>query len=225
MPKTYPLAAAGTPGDPLILASASPRRREILTQVGVDFVVRTADIDETPLPGEAPRALTLRLARAKALVVARHLDDSRPRLVMGSDTIVVLGDRVLGKPRDAAHAAELLSALLGRRHTVITGVAIVESGRLRGMSVAVESEVEMSPGDAAAIRDYVATGEGLDKAGAYALQGEGGRRFVSAVIGSRTNVIGLPAEESVALLERARKALASDDDSAWNDAGAAHTRG
>ena len=173
--------------------------------------------DETPLPDERPLALALRLAREKALAVAGRLEGSAPRLVLGSDTIVVRGDAVLGKPRDPAHAAELLGALLGRRHTVITGVAIVESRGLRGMSLAVASDVVMKPGDAAAIRDYVATGEGLDKAGAYALQGEGGRRFVSEVVGSRTNVIGLPADETLALLERARRALAVGDDSAWDD--------
>jgi septum formation protein len=201
------------------------RRREILKQAGVDFVVRTADIDETPLPDEPPRSLALRLARQKALEIARRLEGDAPRLVLGSDTIVVRGDAVLGKPRDSAHAAELLGALLGRRHTVITGVAIVESGRLRGMSLAVSSDVVMRPGDEAAIRDYVATGEGLDKAGAYALQGEGGRRFVSEVVGSRTNVIGLPAEETLALLARARRALASDDATAWDDAEAVRAHG
>jgi septum formation protein len=201
---------------PLILASASPRRHQILTQVGVDFVVRSADIDESELPGEKPRALTLRLAREKALAIATQLDAESPRLVLGSDTIVVLDDAVLGKPRDPDHAVELLSALLGRRHTVITGVAIVESGEFRSLSIAVESEVAMRAGDAEAIRDYVATGEGLDKAGAYALQGEGGRRFVTEVIGSETNVIGLPAEETLALLARARSALEAGDAAAWD---------
>ncbi len=201
---------------PLILASASPRRHQILTQVGVDFVVRSADIDESALPGEKPLALTLRLAREKALAIARQIDAAPPQLVLGADTIVVLDDAVLGKPRDPDHAAELLGALLGRQHTVITGVAVVETGQRRSMHTAVQSEVAMRAGDAEAIRAYVATGEGLDKAGAYALQGEGGRRFVTEVIGSESNVIGLPADETLALLSRAWDALASDDDGAWD---------
>lgn len=162
-----------------------------------------ADIDEKAVDGESPRQMVLRLAREKAEAVAGRLEDGAPGRVLGSDTIVVLDGNVLGKPRDAEHAVELLSSLLGRRHQVLTGVALVERANGRVHGVAVESSVTMRSAEPEEVRAYVATGEPLDKAGAYAVQGEG-RRFVALVEGSETNVIGLPMDETLALLEQTR---------------------
>lgn len=187
------------PALPLVLASGSPRRRELLRRAGVPFEMRAADLDEAPLPDEAPEALALRLAGEKALAVAGGVAPEPRRLVLGADTIVVLGADVLGKPRDEAHAEETLARLVGRTHRVITAVAVAESGGGLLRSLAVRSEVRMRAASAEEIRRYVATGEPLDKAGAYAAQGEG-RRFIEAIDGSETNVIGLPMDETLALL-------------------------
>jgi septum formation protein len=187
---------------PLVLGSGSPRRRELLARAGVVFEVRPADVDERARPGEAPPALAERLAREKALAVARRVGPAPARLVLGADTIVVVDGDVLGKPADAADAARLLGRLVGRAHRVLTGVALVESEGLGTWSALVESRVWMRPAEAAEIRRYVATGEPLDKAGAYAAQGEG-RRFIERIEGSETNVIGLPVEETLALLREA----------------------
>ena len=162
-----------------------------------------ADIDESGAAGESPRAYALRLAGEKADAVARRRAARAPELILGADTIVVRDDAVLGKPRGEAHAVELLSSLVGRTHTVITAVAAVASlagdGARARRSIAIESIVTMRTASEDEIRAYVATGEPLDKAGAYALQGDG-RRFVERVVGSETNVIGLPIEETLALL-------------------------
>lgn len=187
---------------PLVLGSGSPRRRELLAQAGVAFEVRPADLDERALPGEAPRALAARLALEKAQAVARALGPAPARLVLGADTIVVVDGDVLGKPVDAADAARLLGRLVGRAHRVVTAVALVESAALGAWDVVVESGVVMRPADDDEIRRYVATGESLDKAGAYAAQGEG-RRFIERIEGSETNVIGLPMDETLALLREA----------------------
>jgi septum formation protein len=187
----------------LILASASPRRRELLARAGLAFEVVPADIDEAARPGEPPAALAERLAREKAAAVAHRLGPAPPRIALGADTLVVLDGDVLGKPRDSADAEALLARLVGRTHRVLTGVAVAPSAapeRLR--SRVVESAVRMRPASAAEIRRYVATGEPLDKAGAYGLQSEG-RRFVLEVVGSESNVIGLPLDETLALLREA----------------------
>ena len=186
----------------LVLASASPRRREILARTGLAFDVVPADIDEAARPGESPEALAERLAREKAVAVARRFAPAPPCLVIGSDTVVVVDGDVLGKPRDPADAETLLARLVGRAHRVLTGVAVASSAEPALRSRVVESLVRMRPASAAEIRAYVATGEPLDKAGAYALQGEG-RRFVLSVEGSETNVIGLPLEETLTLLHEA----------------------
>ena len=180
----------------LVLASASPRRRALLEAAGIPVVVAPADIDESQRPGERPEQLVERLAREKATTLAKQ----RPRdFVLAADTIVLLGDRVLGKPRDAGHAEELLGQLVGETHTVWTGVAVASDGGAKLHTFRVASRVTLREADAAEIRDYVASGEPLDKAGAYALQGEG-TRFVERVEGSRSNVIGLPIDETFALL-------------------------
>ncbi len=196
----------GTPGPvvspqtlPLVLASASPRRSDLLRRAGVAFEVMPARIDETPHAGEEPAAFAERLARAKALVVARRIGGAPRRVVLGADTIVVIDGDILGKPRDPEHALELLRLLVGRTHGVVTAVALAASDTLAVRSERVESRVEMRHADDGELRDYVGCGESLDKAGAYAVQGEG-RRFVAAIHGSETNVMGLPLSETLRLL-------------------------
>jgi septum formation protein len=184
---------------PLILASASPRRSDLLHGAGVRFEVRPADIPEVREAGEAPLAFAQRLARGKALAVAEQIGTPPTRFVLGADTIVVLDKDVLGKPRDADHALELLERLTGREHTVITAVAIVSSDTLQSRQIAVTSRVEMREAAREELLAYVATGESLDKAGGYAVQG-GARSFVTRIHGSESNVIGLPLDETLALL-------------------------
>jgi septum formation protein len=180
----------------LVLASASPRRRELLAGLGLAFEVRPVDFDETPHPGEAPRDYVLRLALGKAAARA-----GAGELVLGADTIVVLDGELLGKPRDEADARRMLRRIAGREHAVYSGVALletlsghaVETGELVGRSAAtVEiSGVVMAPLDDDEIAWYAATGEPLDKAGSYAVQGIGAL-LVEAIHGSYTNVVGLP---------------------------------
>lgn len=192
---------AAEPAAPtLVLASASPRRREILAEAGLRFEIRPAEIDETPVPGESPAELVERLAREKAAAVARSLPGRPRRLVLGSDTLVVAPDGdVLGKPRDAAHAVEQLARLTGHWHRVMTAIAVARSGGGDLRSQVVVTRVRMRPAAREELAEYVAVGESFDKAGGYALQGEG-RRFVVGLEGSRSNVIGLPLEETLALL-------------------------
>jgi septum formation protein len=174
----------------LVLASASPRRQELLRNAGISFVVKPADIDETPLPNESPRDCAERLAREKALAVSK----TRPNdLVLGADTIVVVDDVILGKPRDADDACRMLRLLSGRVHQVITGVCLVKSGA-RDQGVVTSSETTLVtmielPDDE--IEKYVATGEPMDKAGAYAIQGMASR-WIPRVEGDYSNVVGLP---------------------------------
>ena len=188
---------------PLVLASASPRRRELLTGAGLRFEIAPADIDETRRDDEAPGALVLRLAEGKARVVAGRYPD---RFVLGADTVVVVGGEVLGKPRDPGHAVELLERLAGRTHSVLTGVAVVAPDA-SVHRVEVESRVTFRAAERDELERYVAVGESMDKAGAYALQGAG-RRFVTQVEGSESNIIGLPIDETLDLL---RSAGAAED--------------
>ena len=186
----------------LVLASGSPRRRDLLTRAGLAFRVQPSAVDESALPGESARQQALRLAREKAEDVARRLSEAgESATVLGADTLVVIDGEALGKPDDPEHAVKLLSRLVGRRHVVVTAVALV-AGTDPARSCAVESGVIMRDADEAEIRAYVAGGEPLDKAGAYAAQGEG-RRFIQRIEGSETNVIGLPMEETLALLREA----------------------
>jgi septum formation protein len=180
----------------VILASQSPRRRELLTLVGIPHTVRPADIDEAYLPGEQPRAHCERLAREKAAVVAAAEPDA---VVVGSDTIVVVDGDVLGKPRDEAHAAEMLARLSGRSHVVMTAVAV----QWRGVELSGVEEVDVTfhPLDAARIRAYIATGEPMDKAGAYGIQGYGAT-IVQRVDGDYFAVMGLPLQRLVRLMEQ-----------------------
>jgi septum formation protein len=173
-----------------LLASASPRRSELLALVGVRFRATPVDIDETPRPGEEPRALAERLAVEKARAVP---PPAGPAVVLGADTVVVIDGTVLGKPRDDEEARRFVRLLAGRTHEVITAIALRLSPE---ESVAVEtavSRVTFAPMSEEEIAWYAATGEGRDKAGAYALQGIGAL-FVRSVEGSYTNVIGLPLD-------------------------------
>jgi septum formation protein len=186
----------------LILASGSPRRSELLAGAGILFRSVPADIAEVARLGESPRELVERLAREKAeFVLERMPSDPRP-VVLGSDTVVVLDGHVLGKPSGTQHAVSMLRRLVGRAHQVLTGVAVLEGGREDARVLSVSSRVFMRPAEESELRAYARSGEPLDKAGAYALQGEG-RRFVTHVEGSESNVIGLPLEETLALLRAA----------------------
>ncbi len=177
----------------LILASASPRRRELLLRIGVELDVRPADIDETQHDGEAPAAYVARVAAAKAAVCVR----APGRWVLAADTIVELDGDVLGKAADDAEATAMLRRLVGRTHRVTTAVCLLGDAGARAL--AVTSEVDMVAAGDAMIADYVASGEWRGKAGAYAVQGIGAA-LVRAVRGSITNVIGLPLAEVVELL-------------------------
>jgi septum formation protein len=170
----------------LVLASASPRRQELLRNAGIPFEVQPADISEDLLPGEAAKECAERLAREKALAVARQ----RPHdFVLGADTVVVVDGQILGKPSDAADAARMLRLLSGREHQVITGVCLVVSGK---WSVGSETtSVTMSEISEKEITAYVASGEPMDKAGAYAIQGIASR-WIPRMEGDYSNVVGLP---------------------------------
>jgi septum formation protein len=173
-----------------LLASASPRRSELLAMIGVRFRVSPVVIDETPQPGEEPGPLAARLAREKVLALATP---GEPALVLGADTLVVVDRTILGKPRDEAEARRFVGLLAGRTHEVVTAFALRACPE---ESIAVEtvlSRVTFAPMSEKEIAWYAATGEGRDKAGAYALQGIGAL-FVQAVEGSYTNVIGLPLD-------------------------------
>jgi septum formation protein len=187
----------------LILASASPRRQELLRNAGIPFAVQPADINETPLAGESPRDCAERLAREKAMAV---FESNPQQCVLGADTIVVVDDTILGKPRDAEDAGRMLRLLSGRTHAVITGVCLVGEKMAGGdLPVIIASEttqVTMSQISDDEIRDYIATGEPMDKAGAYAIQGVASR-WIPRIEGDYSNVVGLPVALVYALL-RAR---------------------
>jgi len=182
----------------LVLASASPRRRELIGQLGVEYIVRTSGADETPLPDETPQAHTTRLAQAKAEAVAREFAD---RWVLGADTAVVIDGLLLGKPVDEQDAFRMLRLISGRWHTVVTGICVMHRAAGRRHVHCEESAVFIRPLTDTQIRAYVATGEPLDKAGAYAIQGVGAG-LVQKVRGSYTNVVGLPLAEFAILWEQ-----------------------
>lgn len=200
------------PQGSLVLASGSPRRKALLRDLGLDFEVRPANIEELPQPGETPSEMTIRLAREKAWAIARTILDGPRRFVLGSDTLVVLDGLPMGKPTDSDDAVAMLMRLTGHTHTVITGVAVIDSNSQAVFDRTVESHVRMRLASEEEIQAYVKTGESLDKAGAYALQGEG-RRFVSEVMGSESNVIGLPLSETWELLARAARSSQIQGDS------------
>ena len=181
----------------LFLASASPRRRELLTQIGVPFSLLSASIDETPRPAEAPDAYVQRLAREKALAGLARLADPAA-CVLGADTTVMLDGRILGKPADQADGLAMLRALSGREHQVLTAVAL--ANQVDCVVRLVASRVQFRPISDDEAQRYWASGEPLDKAGGYAIQGLGGV-FVSGLQGSYSAVVGLPLCETAQLLE------------------------
>jgi septum formation protein len=180
----------------LLLASSSPRRRELLEALGLDFAVTPVDVDETRLTGESPRAMVLRLAAAKAAAVEAAED----RIVIGADTAVVLEDEVFGKPADRADALSMLARLSGRTHRVFTGVCVRRGGQ--AWTGASDTEVRMRVIAAGDAERYWQTGEPDGKAGAYAIQGRGGV-FVESIAGSYSGVVGLPVFETAELLAAA----------------------
>ena len=183
----------------LLLASASPRRQELLRQIGVNFTVIKPSIAEVRAVDETPADFVLRMAREKASAGLCRLPADRAAVVLAADTIVVLDDEVLGKPRDAQDAERMLLALSGRTHQVMTAIAVTD--RQQAEQRLVQSAVEFCVLDRALIRDYWQTGEPLDKAGAYAIQGYGGI-FVQALQGSYSAVVGLPLFETAGLLQQ-----------------------
>lgn len=184
------------PKQPLILASASPRRRELLAQLGLDFTVVTSDIDETPLAAEMHTSYTLRLAEAKARAVLLLHPEA---IVVGADTTVTLDAQLLGKPTDAADAARMLRLLRGRVHHVTTGVAVLT--RDQTLTATETTHVFFNPVHDDEITAYVATSEPLDKAGAYAIQGRAAQ-WIPRIEGDYSNVVGLPLALLASLLQQ-----------------------
>jgi septum formation protein len=196
-------------GGRIYLASRSPRRRELLKQIGIPFELlllredlrRGVDVDEAPLPGELPAAYVSRVARAKAEAGWRRIASRRlpPHPVLAADTTVVLDGGIIGKPADAQHAQQLLRRLSGQTHQVMTAVAVAREARVE--TALSTSAVEFRELDAGEIQRYVASGEALDKAGAYAIQGRAAV-FVRAISGSYSGIMGLPLFETAELLGR-----------------------
>ena len=192
----------------LILASASPRRRELLAQAGLQFTVEVSEIDETPLPHEAAAAYVQRIAVEKAQTIcALHANDPSSNegiVVLAADTAVVLpGEVILGKPRDQADAIRMLSLLSGRTHAVLTGIAAISVGPYGGAGKIISdveiTQVTFNLMTQSEIHAYVTTGEPMDKAGAYAIQGYAAR-WIPRIEGDYFNVVGLPICRVVALL-------------------------
>ena len=182
----------------LILASASPRRHALLTQLGVSFSVQSADIDETPMPAEAAREYVERMASEKAKTVAAFYSNCA---VLAADTSVVVDGDILGKPADARAGLAMLARLSGRTHQVMTGICLIANSS--SIVESVITDVTFAGLDRATCEAYLATDEPYDKAGGYGIQGLGGA-FVSSIQGSYSNVVGLPLHETWALLTAQR---------------------
>jgi len=208
-PSPSTLSRIGVGDNRIYLASRSPRRRELLKQIGVSFesllvredLRRGVDVDETPLPDESPGIYVLRIARAKAAIalqqIAQRVLPQRP--VLAADTTIVFDDRIIGKPDDEKHAARILRALSGREHQVLTAVALALKDQVE-TQISVSSVWFRELTDAE-IRFYIASGEALDKAGAYAIQGRAAA-FVTRIEGSYSGIMGLPLAETADLLQR-----------------------
>jgi septum formation protein len=185
---------------PIVLASASPRRSELMALAGIDCSIVPADICEDTLPDEQPAEHVMRLSREKAMAVAERAGG---RFFIGADTVVVLNGRIMGKPADEAQAFEMLTALSGHTHQVITGITVFDRNANACLTRSVCTEVLFKALTGQEIRDYIATGCPMDKAGAYAIQG-GAVHFIRSISGSYTNVIGLPMTELYELLQNAQ---------------------
>ena len=206
----------------IILASASPRRKELLERLGFTVKVIPSSIDESRMEGESPENYVKRLARSKCLTVVNRLQTtlyptsspetppqrttaiggrhSEPRWVIGADTCVVLGDTIMGKPKDTSEAASMLTQLSGKRHRVISGFCIHDLKKDKEGVQAVSTEVLFKTLTAPEIEKYITVGESMDKAGSYAVQGVGAY-LVDSVVGSYTNVVGLPLCQMVEMME------------------------
>lgn len=187
----------------IVLASSSPRRAQLLQQIGIQFERQSADIDESPLPGEVATALVERLAREKALFVAQQRKDNL--LVLGSDTIGVLGDDILVKPKNVTDFHAMMSKMSGQTHQVITAIAVAKwcktSQQCLIQSEQVSSDVTFKTLTEQEITDYWATNEPQDKAGGYAIQGYAGQ-YVTHISGSYSAIVGLPLFETAQLLQK-----------------------
>ena len=184
----------------IILASSSPRRAEILRDAGIAFEICATQIDEVAFPGETAQAMVARLAGAKARAAAAQVDAGmRECIIVGADTTVELDGEILGKPRDAAHAREMLAMLSGRTHHVLTGIFLLRLPGNASRAAVEKSAVTFAPLSEADIDAYVASGEPLGKAGAYAIQGLAGR-YIPKIEGCYFNVVGLPLARLYALL-------------------------
>ncbi len=182
---------------PIILASASPRRQRYLQDMGLTFTIHTAAIDEQPGADEDPAVFVIRMAREKAAAIRGNFPES---WIISGDTVVCLDRRILGKPANAEDAVAQLMALSGREHCVRTGFCVTHGQKRVDIARAVTTKVRFAPFSEVMARAYVATGEGLDKAGAYAIQGVGAC-LVQAVLGSYSNVVGLPLCELLQVLQ------------------------
>lgn len=185
----------------IVLASASPRRSALLTQLGVAHEIQAVDVDETPLPEEAPAALAARLALAKALAGRERTGGSMP--VLGADTVVAMGARLFGKPRDGEDAVRMLTALGGHEHQVLTAVALAPAGTGRAREALAVTTVRMRSVSSAEALAYWHSGEPAGKAGGYAIQGQGAV-FIAHIAGSYSAVMGLPLYETAGLLQSVR---------------------
>ena len=184
----------------IILASQSPRRVALLKQMGVDCLVMPADIDETPISGESPSAYVLRLAEQKALAIVAKLNGKNAELpVLAADTTVALGSSIFGKPENANDAFKMLKKLSGSTHQVHTAIALAFNGKCE--TALNTTQVTMMALTDAMISAYIATGEPLDKAGSYAIQGLAGN-WIQRIEGSYTGVMGLPVHETTRLLDK-----------------------
>ncbi|MBS1910585.1 MAG: septum formation protein Maf [Bacteroidetes bacterium] len=186
----------------VILASSSPRRQQLMRQMGAEFIVTAPDVEEKVLPGERPEQIVERLALMKAQA-ARH--DRTEGVVLGSDTIVVLGEEVLGKPADADDACRMLARLSGHTHTVFTGFALLDLASGRQIVDHEQTDVTFRTLDAGEIEHYVATGSPLDKAGAYGIQDDFGAVFIERIAGDYYTVVGLPLARVYVALRSLRR--------------------
>ena len=182
----------------ILLASGSPRRRELFTEAGLNFEVVSVDVDETPNEKE-PEKVAQELSRRKAIAADREPASGRNKVIVAADTVVIHNGKVLGKPKDEADAVRMLTELSGAVHDVITGVTILTPGR-EEVTFSQRTRVRFRPLSEEEIRDYVATGEPMDKAGAYGIQGLGGR-LVEGIDGDFNNVVGFPIDRFLAIMK------------------------